>query len=106
MTRARLRRRAEDLGQEDLADDGALVLSELVSNAVLHGGGCTGIEIEAVDGGLRIEVRDASRVPPILGRPSEESLTGRGLRLVASIAAAWGADGEAGGKVVWAEVTG
>ena len=104
--RARLRRRAQELGQEDLADDGALVLSELVSNAVLHGGGCTGIEIAEIDAGLRLEVRDASRVPPMLGRPSPESLTGRGLRLVASIAAAWGAEGEPAGKVVWAEITG
>jgi serine phosphatase RsbU (regulator of sigma subunit) len=42
----------------------------------------------------------------MLGRPSLESLTGRGLRLVASIAAAWGAETEPGGKVVWAEVVG
>jgi anti-sigma regulatory factor (Ser/Thr protein kinase) len=104
--RARLRERARELGHDDLADDGVLVLSELVSNAVLHGGGCTGIDILPIDEGLRIEVRDASRVPPMLGRPSLESLTGRGLRLVASIAAAWGAETEPGGKVVWAEIVG
>ncbi|MDQ3896229.1 MAG: SpoIIE family protein phosphatase [Actinomycetota bacterium] len=104
--RAALRERAAELGRDDVADDGVLVLSELVSNAVLHGGGCTGIAITGIDGGLRIEVRDGSRVPPMLGRPSAESLTGRGLRLVASLAARWGAETEAGGKVVWAEMAG
>ena len=97
---------AEALGRPDLADDAALVVSELVTNAILHGGGCTGIETKAVDGGLRIEVRDGSRVPPLVGRPSEESLTGRGVRLVSSIASRWGADTEVAGKVVWAEITG
>lgn len=104
--RAAVVRCAEELGRPDLADDAALVVSELVTNAMLHGGGCTGIGTKEVDGGLRIEVRDASPVPPLVGRPSEESLTGRGVRLVASIASRWGADIEAAGKVVWAEITG
>ncbi|MCA1691549.1 MAG: ATP-binding protein, partial [Actinobacteria bacterium] len=100
-------RRATEWGREDLADDAELVLSELVTNAILHGGGCTSVAIMSIGDGLRVEVRDESRVPPILGRPSEESLTGRGLRLVARLAERWGAafEGE-GGKVVWAEVTG
>ncbi|HEX2273078.1 MAG TPA: SpoIIE family protein phosphatase [Acidimicrobiales bacterium] len=104
--RAMAVRRAAELGRADLADDAAQVMSELVTNAVLHGGGCTGAEVVPADGGLRIEVRDASRVPPVLSQASETSLTGRGLRLVSSLAAEWGADAENGGKVVWAEVTG
>jgi serine phosphatase RsbU (regulator of sigma subunit) len=104
--RATVVRRARELGRADLAADSALVVSELAANALLHGGGCTGVEMSSIDGGLRIEVRDGSRVPPMLGRPSEESLTGRGLQLVAGVAARWGADAEAAGKVVWAEITG
>ena len=100
-------RRVRELGRPDLADDAALVVSELVTNAILHGGGCTGIEVVVLDGGLRIEVRDGSRVPPLLGRPSEESLTGRGLRLVARLSEHWGAHAAADeGKVVWAQLTG
>lgn len=104
--RADVIRRATELGYEDIADTAALVLSELVSNAVLHGSGCTGIDILAAEDGVRVEVRDGSRVPPILGRPSIDSLTGRGLRLVASLAARWGAQNEPDGKLVWAEITG
>ena len=104
--RAAVVRRATELGHEDLADDARLVLSELVTNAMLHGGGCTGIEITSIDHGLRIEVRDGSRLPPLLARPSEESLTGRGLRLVDRLAERWGATVEGEGKAVWAEITG
>ncbi|MFP5319851.1 MAG: SpoIIE family protein phosphatase [Acidimicrobiia bacterium] len=98
--------RCAELGRPDLADDAALVMGELVTNALLHGGGCTGVGLEAIPEGVRIEVRDGSRLPPMLGRPTEGSLTGRGLRLVDSVSARWGADAEPAGKVVWAEVTG
>jgi serine phosphatase RsbU (regulator of sigma subunit)/anti-sigma regulatory factor (Ser/Thr protein kinase) len=104
--RATVRRRTAELGHEDLSHEAALVASELLTNAVLHAGGCTDLTVNPTEGGVRIEVRDESRVPPMLGRPSEESLTGRGLRLVANLAARWGADAEGTGKVVWAEVTG
>ena len=43
--RADVGQRATELGHEELADDAGLVLSELVTNAMLHGGGCTGVEI-------------------------------------------------------------
>lgn len=99
-------RRCDELGRPDLADDAALVMGELVTNALLHGGGCTGVSLHATAEGVRIEVRDASRLPPMLGRPTEGSLTGRGLRLVDSVSVRWGADAEPAGKVVWAEVTG
>lgn len=97
---------ARELGRPELAEDAALVMSELLTNAILHGGGCTGVHVGPVADGLRIEVHDRSRVPPMLGQPFEGSLTGRGLRLVAAVSARWGADGEAQGKVVWAEITG
>jgi serine phosphatase RsbU (regulator of sigma subunit) len=104
--RAAVVQRATEFGHDDLADDTKLVLSELVTNAMLHGGGCTGVEILPIGDGLRIEVRDGSRRPPLLGRPSEETLTGRGLRLVSCLAERWGATVEDDGKVVWAEITG
>ena len=104
--RATAVRRAGELGRDDLADASALVASELAANAMLHGGGCTGVEMSSIEGGLRVEVRDGSKVPPMLGQPSEESLTGRGLRMVAGLAARWGAEAEPEGKVVWAEITG
>ena len=104
--RANMVQRASELGREELADDAKLVLSELMTNAMLHGGGCTGVEILSIAEGLRIEVRDGSHLAPLLGRPSEASLTGRGLRLVARLAERWGATFEGDGKVVWADITG
>lgn len=104
--RALTTRRARELGHPDLADDAALVASELVTNALLHGGGCRGIRVTAVNGGLRVEVRDGNTQPPLVGFPSEGSLTGRGLRLVTSLSVAWGAEVEDDGKVLWADVTG
>ncbi|HUQ40806.1 MAG TPA: SpoIIE family protein phosphatase [Acidimicrobiales bacterium] len=104
--RALVVERAAEIGREDLADDAALVVSELVTNAMLHGGGCRSVDVTACDGGLRIQVRDHSAVPPVFGHASEESLTGRGVRVVNRLATRWGGDAEPDGKVVWAEVTG
>jgi serine phosphatase RsbU (regulator of sigma subunit)/anti-sigma regulatory factor (Ser/Thr protein kinase) len=98
--------RARALGFGDLVDDACLVVSELVTNAVLHGGGCRGLAVRRVGPGLRIEVRDASRVPPVLGWTSENAMTGRGMRLVGAIASRWGVDSEETGKVVWAVLAG
>jgi serine phosphatase RsbU (regulator of sigma subunit) len=98
---------ARAAGRTDLADDVALVVTELVTNAVLHAGGCASVEVLPVGEGLRVEVADNSPNPPVYGRPSEDALTGRGIRLVAAISARWGVDSRPeGGKVVWAEVTG
>lgn len=97
--------RAVELGRAELSSDAALVVSELVTNALLHAGGCTGIAVIEITGGVRVEVRDGSHLPPMFGRPSEDTLTGRGLRLVAAVASRWGADDNGEGKVVWAELT-
>ncbi|HET7490032.1 MAG TPA: SpoIIE family protein phosphatase [Acidimicrobiales bacterium] len=104
--RAQAAAEATALGRADLADDVALVVSELVTNAELHGGGCAGVAVRPSGAGLRVEVRDHSFLPPIVGRPSEGSLTGRGLRLVGGVASSWGAEADEVGKTVWAIVTG
>lgn len=104
--RAYAAEQAREAGRADLADDLALVTSELVSNALFHGGGCTGVIVLSVGDGLRVEVRDNNQLPPVFGHASESSLTGRGVRMVAGLSARWGVDLEPVGKVVWAEVTG
>jgi GAF domain-containing protein/anti-sigma regulatory factor (Ser/Thr protein kinase) len=101
-----VRRRAEELGRPAAAEPAALVASELITNALLHGGGCQALDVRPTQDGVRIEVRDGNRNPPRVGIHSEVGLTGRGLRLVAALATRWGAEVEDGGKVVWAEVTG
>ncbi|MEV5434731.1 SpoIIE family protein phosphatase [Streptomyces sp. NPDC052682] len=94
-----------------LADDALLVVSELVTNAVVHAG--TAVELtcrlEASTGALVVEVHDQhpSRAPrggeP--GTPSEPPPEyGRGLRLVATLSEAWGITYRTGSKTVWARL--
>ena len=104
--RASVREAVIALGRPDLADDAALVASELVTNAVLHGGGCEAVTVEPTDDGVRIVVADHRPVPPVLGWASADSMTGRGVRLVAGLATRWGAEPQDGGKVIWADLTG
>ena len=82
-----------------------LVVSELVTNALLHGGGQVAVRL-AIDPEtrLRVEVEDAGHRLPVTARDSTEAMTGRGLALVSQLAQAWGVEPSAAGKVVWAEL--
>ncbi|AJC55826.1 ATP-binding protein [Streptomyces sp. 769] len=99
-----------DWDRKDRADDIVLCVSELATNALLHGvppgrGYRLWLALGAVDGVLRVEVHDSGggepRVPERGGAWTEEC--GRGLLLVAALADAWGAEGRVPGKVVWCE---
>ena len=94
------------LNRADLADDAVLVASELATNAILHAGGLAAVRVAPVADGVRIEVHDRTRVPPTMARASLEAMTGRGLRLVASLSTRWAAEPNNDGKVVWAELSG
>ncbi|MFD8570429.1 SpoIIE family protein phosphatase [Streptomyces sp. NPDC059639] len=98
-----------------LVDDAVVVLSELVTNAVVHAG--TSVELlcrmepAAPDGtpaGLVVEVTDhhpARAVRTDRGlRAPETPEYGRGVQLVASLAEAWGITYRAGTKTVWARL--
>ena len=76
----------------DAVDTARLLVTELVSNAVLHAGGAVLLTIATDQGGIRVEVHDQSRHMPVLleGQPPLEH--GNGLRLVAALATNWGAD--------------
>src|SRR4051794_3598709 len=104
--RGEVRAQLDQLGLSDLTGDAELVTTELVTNAMLHGGGLVGVNVIPIHSGVRIEVADRSPIPPVLGRASEDAMTGRGLRLVSSFAARWGTAPAGTGKVVWAEITG
>ncbi len=84
----------------------ALLASELVTNAVQHGpaGGEVVVTVERRGDRMRVAVRDESPRPPIRLDPDPTHLSGRGVQLVDRLAAAWGVDGDAGGKIVWFEV--
>nr|WP_249924634.1 hypothetical protein [Streptomyces californicus] len=56
---------SEGLAADVVVADALLVTSELVTNAVRHGGGITGFAAELTDEGLRLTVMDASRELPV-----------------------------------------
>lgn len=93
------------LGRSELIDDAVLIASELASNAMLHAGGLAAVGVAEHGDAVRVSVHDRTLVPPVVGRHSAEAMTGRGLRLVASLAAEWGAEPTGDGKVVWADLT-
>jgi anti-sigma regulatory factor (Ser/Thr protein kinase) len=91
-------------GHGDLADVAELLVSELVTNVVLHA--CTELMLTVRADGttVRVEVSDRSRVPAIARSYSVESMTGRGLQLVDGFASRWGSTEDAKGKTVWFEL--
>lgn len=89
----------------DDGEDAVLVVSELVTNGVLHAR--TSMTVRLVDlggDGVRVEVADGSTVAPRERRFGPESGTGRGLRLLGRLCAEWGVDMRGGGKTVWCRV--
>ena len=91
----------EEAGLEALADVATLLVSETVTNAVLHAATDVGLTVLAEDGELRVEVRDGSSVLPGIRHYEDEATTGRGVGLVELLATGWGVDAEPDGKTVW-----
>ncbi|MFD1833152.1 ATP-binding protein [Streptomyces desertarenae] len=92
-------------GLADLVDDAELAVSELASNVVKHVGEGTAATLMLVtgDGRLRIEAHDSCHAMPELAHPDDRDESGRGLRLLAAMAADWGTVLTASGKAVWCE---
>jgi Histidine kinase-like ATPase domain len=80
-----------------------LVVSELVTNAMLHAGTDLTVSVARCGSSLRLAVRDANSRRPQQQRLDTSQVTGRGMLLVAAVSEAWGVlpTGD-GGKVVWA----
>lgn len=94
---------------DGLVDDATVVVSELVTNAVLHAGeeGRMRLEISADQNGtLRIAVSDGSSLEPTMQELSDDAESGRGLQIVQQLGASWGVeDGTSGGKRIWVELS-
>jgi signal transduction histidine kinase len=97
------------LGSESVADvypDALLVLSELVTNAVLHTD-CIHVRVEIdvhSDGRLRLAVVDTDATRPMARQPAPDEVGALGLFIVDSVARHWGVEIARGAKVVWAEI--
>jgi anti-sigma regulatory factor (Ser/Thr protein kinase) len=96
-----VRERLEELGVRDPGSDAELVVSELVTNAVMHAGTNITVRVVPAGRGARVEVADGSTELPGLRVVTAGSSSGRGLTLVEHFSQHWGADRTAAGKVVW-----
>ncbi|MFB7518125.1 ATP-binding protein [Streptomyces sp. NPDC056144] len=90
---------------EPLTETLVLIVSELVTNAVVHTG-CPAVlrMLFAAEGGVRVEVADASDRPPRPRHAQGDDTNGRGLELVDGLADRWGWQPEGAGKSIWCEV--
>ena len=106
---ARARRFVEEQcaawGFDDVLDDALLVVSELVTHAVIHGKSAAELRLVPAEDILRVEVADdgpSSPDPQLAGADDEH---GRGLFLISVLSTAWGTEASpGGGKVVWADL--
>jgi len=91
-------------GAADLADDAALVVTELAANAIVHAHSAFTVTLSARGDLLRISVRDAGPLPGP-GRAVLMPVPLHGLGAVDALASRWGVEplGDAG-KTVWVEL--
>jgi anti-sigma regulatory factor (Ser/Thr protein kinase) len=89
-----------------LVDDAMLVISELVTNAVLHTGTASTVELELYQTRhrLRVSLADDSPAAPRLRRVRGAAEDGRGLAILAALSDRWGVEPHRNGKRVWWEV--
>ena len=99
-------RTLESWGGQGWTDSALLLVSELVTNVVLHARTAMTLVLREAADVLRIEVHDESPRLPTRKTYGVEAGTGRGLMLVEQLSQSWGAEpnSEGTGKVVWFEL--
>ena len=102
--RALLNDAVEDWDLDDeLHQDAAMVITELVANAVDHARTPSTLTLEFDARGLRIAVRDARPGRSLRALPVDPTAPrGRGLQMIEALAVAWGVAQDVDGKTVWA----
>ena len=90
------------LGLEAVSDDVALLVSEMVTNAVRYASAPVVLEIEADGTSVLVAVADGSAVLPVVRPTDDQTEGGRGMLLVELLAKEHGVRLEGLGKTVWA----
>ncbi|WP_235980374.1 ATP-binding SpoIIE family protein phosphatase [Streptomyces albidus (ex Kaewkla and Franco 2022)] len=97
-----------DWANEDQIDAAVLMLSEMLTNVLVHTDGdarvvaeCSGTRGDRL---LRVEVGDTSDALPLRRTPGELASSGRGLVMMEMLAGAWGVDPRGEGKSIWFEM--
>ncbi|MGP4000726.1 SpoIIE family protein phosphatase [Streptomyces sp. 8N706] len=98
-------RKLRTWGLEEAADVALLVVSELVTNALIHTQGAVRLDLTLGVDRLRVAVTDSSpRAPAKPVIVDWESTGGRGILLVEAMSSTWGSVPVSGGKQVWSEI--
>ena len=100
MTRSHL----AEVCPDDTLDVAGLLVTELVSNAVLHARTDMLLVVDVVPGRVELRVQDGSPEDPERRELDPQAANGRGLAIVEELATAWGVDHDRGRKVVWANI--
>ncbi|MEA2828867.1 MAG: hypothetical protein QOG43_3306 [Actinomycetota bacterium] len=89
---------------DELLDTVELLVSELVTNAVIHARSHVDVSVQLLSDRVRIEVADQSQDGIRRRELTAEGSSGRGISMVESLATAWGVTSNRQGKAVWFEV--
>jgi anti-sigma regulatory factor (Ser/Thr protein kinase) len=90
----------------EVRDAVELMVSELATNCIRHGGCPFDLTVVQAPDVIRVEVTDRDDGTPSLRSPSPDEPTGRGLQIVSLLSEAWGVDLlPASGKTVWFTIT-
>lgn len=92
----------------DVLEEALLLITELVTNAVLHGGPPIILSMNCDGAVLHVRVRDGATAAPAVRAAGPQDEGGRGLTLVELLTSTWGvvpvADNYGAGKAVWFEL--
>ncbi|MER5886046.1 SpoIIE family protein phosphatase [Streptomyces sp. NPDC001941] len=106
--RQQLRQLLHDWTDEEQVDSAVLMVSEMVTNVLVHtdGDALLVAEVTCSPAGrrVRVEVADGSDELPHRRQPGEMASSGRGLVLMEMLAHAWGVDPRGAGKSIWFEL--
>lgn len=106
--RRQVRELLHDWADEEQLDSVVLMVSEMVTNVLVHTDGDALLVAEAVgelgERRLRVEVADSSDELPHKRHPGEMASSGRGVLLMEMLADAWGVDPRGEGKSIWFEL--
>lgn len=94
----------ESWGASDLTETVVLLVSELVTNAVVHAGTAARLHVSLDGQSVRIEVEDqhpSRGLPMVAEVPPDDYERGRGLLITATLASAWGVEYTSTSKRVW-----
>jgi CheY-like chemotaxis protein len=104
--RAMVRRTLEGWCDEDLLDDIALCVSELVTNAVVHAQSGPRILVHVRPTAIHVEISDDSDVMPVVKHADPHDTSGRGMAILGGLSDRWGSRRRSGGgKTVWFEIS-